>query len=75
MSRVLNGINCLVNIITKLQPYSTFVDKCTKQQKGERQVQEDIKFNKTKEFFTSMTRANKNTSEKSPNVTSLRFTP
>src|SRR4051812_44312483 len=52
MARFLNGLNHPIERITEFQRYNNMVELVHIASKAERQVQEDIKFNKPKTYFT-----------------------
>ena len=52
MARFLNGLNHPIKRITEFQKYNNMVELVHIASKAERQVQEDIKYNKPKTYFT-----------------------
>src|SRR4051812_18845739 len=52
MARFLNGLNHQIKRITEFQKYKNMVELVHLATKDERQVQEDIKYNKPKTYFT-----------------------
>src|SRR3954466_11634292 len=51
MAHFLNGLNHPIKHITEFQKYNNMVDLVHIASKAERQVQEDIKYNKPKTYF------------------------
>src|SRR3954470_5138610 len=78
MARFLNGLNHPIKRITEFQRYNNMVELVHIASKAERQVQEDIKYNKPKTYFTfkqASTTTPKTPSGSSSNTTKLPFKP
>ncbi|KAK1666378.1 hypothetical protein QYE76_054537 [Lolium multiflorum] len=53
IARFFNGLNYPIKRIVEFQPYSNMVELVHQASKAERQVNEDIKYSKSKSYFTS----------------------
>src|SRR4051812_37577703 len=78
MARFLNGLNHPIKRITEFQKYNNMVELVHIALKAERQVQEDIKYNKPKTYFTykqASTTTPTTPSGSSSSTTKLPFKP
>ena len=77
MARFLHGMNNPIKRIAEFQPYSNIVELVHQASKAERQVQEDIKYAKTKAYFGTRASSYQQPSARtpSPSATKAPFKP